>query len=303
MLRRAKRVIMNPSLLVTHTLNRIVTMIPDDELYIKLMWKLSRLNYPLNLSNPQTFNEKLQWLKLHDRNPKYTIMVDKIRVKEWVASKIGEQHIIPTLGVWESPEDIDFDSLPNQFVLKCNHNSGIGVYVCKDKRSMNKKKVIKDLKKGLQQNYYKEGREWPYKNVKPMVLAEKYMEDESGFELKDYKVFNFNGEPKIIEIDYDRFKGHKRHLYDVDWNKIDATIEFPSDPDRSFEKPKVLDQLLSLAKTLSEGIPHVRTDFYIVRDRIYFGELTFFHGSGLEHITPLDFDKQMGSWLILPALT
>jgi hypothetical protein len=294
---------MNPSLLVTHTLNRIVTMIPDDELYIKLMWKLSRLNYPLNLSNPQTFNEKLQWLKLHDRNPKYTIMVDKIRVKEWVASKIGEQHIIPTLGVWESPEDIDFDSLPNQFVLKCNHNSGIGVYVCKDKRLMNKKKVIKDLKKGLQQNYYKEGREWPYKNVKPMVLAEKYMEDESGFELKDYKVFNFNGEPKIIEIDYDRFKGHKRHLYDVDWNKIDATIEFPSDPDRSFEKPKVLDQLLSLARTLSEGIPHVRTDFYIVRDRIYFGEMTFFHGSGLEHITPLDFDKQMGSWLILPALT
>ncbi len=294
---------MNPSLLVTHTLNRIVTMIPDDELYIKLMWKLSRLNYPLNLSNPQTFNEKLQWLKLHDRNPKYTIMVDKIRVKEWVASKIGEQHIIPTLGVWESPEDIDFDSLPNQFVLKCNHNSGIGVYVCKDKRLMNKKKVIKELKKGLQQNYYKEGREWPYKNVKPMVLAEKYMEDESGFELKDYKVFNFNGEPKIIEIDYDRFKGHKRHLYDVDWNKIDATIEFPSDPDRSFEKPKVLDQLLSLARTLSEGIPHVRTDFYIVRDRIYFGEMTFFHGSGLEHITPLDFDKQMGSWLILPALT
>ena len=286
---------MNPSLLVTHTLNRIVTMIPDDELYIKLMWKLSRLNYPLNLSNPQTFNEKLQWLKLHDRNPKYTIMVDKIRVKEWVASKIGEQHIIPTLGVWEAPEDIDFDSLPNQFVLKCNHNSGIGVYVCKDKRLMNKKKVIKDLKKGLQQNYYKEGREWPYKNVKPMVLAEKYMEDESGFELKDYKVFNFNGEPKIIEIDYDRFIGHKRHLYDVDWNKIDATIEFPSDPDRSFEKPKVLDQLLSLARTLSEGIPHVRTDFYIVRDRIYFGEMTFFHGSGLEHITPLDFDKQMGS--------
>ena len=294
---------MNPSLLVTHTLNRIVTMIPDDELYIKLMWKLSRLNYPLNLSNPQTFNEKLQWLKLHDRNPKYTIMVDKIKVKEWVASKIGEQHIIPTLGVWEDPEDIDFDSLPNQFVLKCNHNSGIGVYVCKDKRLMNKKKVIKDLKKGLQQNYYKEGREWPYKNVKPMVLAEKYMEDESGFELKDYKVFNFNGEPKIIEIDYDRFKGHKRHLYDVDWNKIDATIEFPSDPDRSFEKPKVLDQLLSLARTLSEGIPHVRTDFYIVRDHIYFGELTFFHGSGLEHITPSDFDKQMGSWLVLPALT
>lgn len=285
---------------MTHTLNRIVTMIPDDELYIKLMWKLSKLNYPLHLDNPQTFNEKLQWLKLHDRNPQYTIMVDKIKAKEWVASRIGKQYIIPTLGVWEKPEDIDFDRLPDQFVLKCNHNSGLGLYVCKDKRLMNKKEVIKDLKRGLKLNYYKEGREWPYKNVKPMILAEKYMEDESGFELKDYKVFNFNGEPKMIEIDYDRFKGHKRHLYDVDWNKIDATIEFPSDPDRSFEKPKVLDQLLFLARKLSEGIPHVRTDFYIIGNHIYFGELTFFHGSGLELITPFEFDKEMGSWLVLP---
>ena len=300
MLRRLKRVIMNPSLLVTHPLNRIVTMIPDDELYVKWMWKLNKLGYPLHLSNPRTFNEKLQWLKLHDRNPEYTTMVDKIRVKEWVASKIGEQYIIPTLGTWSNPEEIDFDSLPNQFVLKCNHNSGLGLYVCKDKKLMNKKQVIKDLKKGLKQNYYIEGREWPYKDVKPMILAEKYMEDESGFELKDYKVFNFNGEPKIIEIDYDRFIGHKRHLYDVNWNKIDATIEFPSDPNRSFEKPKVLEELLSLSRALSQGIPHVRTDFYIIGDRIYFGEMTFFHGSGLEHITPHEFDIQMGDWLKLP---
>ena len=300
MFRRMMKVIKDPFLVMVHLVEPLLPMVKDDEKYIRYAWRLNRMGYPLDLENPRSFNEKLQWLKLYDRNPAYTMMVDKVKVKKWVAKKIGEEHVIPTLGVWEDPDDIDFDQLPSQFVLKCNHNSGLGMYVCKDKSKMDVKKVIGDLKRGLRQNYYIHGREWPYKDVKPLVLAEKYMVDESGVELKDYKIFNFNGIPKVIEVDYDRFNGHKRNLYDDNWNRIDATIEFPSDPERKFEKPKVLEELLTLAKVLSKGIPHVRTDFYIIGDSIYFGEMTFFHGSGTEHIIPLAFDRKMGDWLTLP---
>ena len=269
----------------------------SDKTYLECKWWI-RNGRKLDLTNPKSFNEKLQWLKLFDRNPLYTTMVDKYEAKKYVAGIIGEEHIIPTLAVYDRVEDIDFDLLPNQFVLKCTHDSG-GIVICHNKAELNKHNAIKKLQKGLKNNFYWYSREWPYKNVKPRIIAEKYMTDGDD-ELKDYKVFNFNGVPKLIEIDYNRFKGHLRNLYSTDWERIDAVIKFPSEPGREFEKPAELNEMLQLASQLSVGIPHVRTDFYIVDGKVLFGELTFFHGSGMEPISPDSFNETMGSWIKLP---
>jgi hypothetical protein len=255
----------------------------------------------LDLENPQTFNEKLQWLKLYDRRPEYTIMVDKYRVRDYIAEKLGEEYLIPLLGVWDDPDDIDFDALPNQFVLKCNHNSGTGMCICKDKSKLDIKKVKKELKKGLKENYFLTGREWPYKDVPRKIICEKYMTDESGTELKDYKIHNFNGQPKFIEVDYNRFVEHKRNLYSTDWKYINATMQYPSDKSKQINKPECLDEMLSLASKLSQGIKYVRTDFYCINNKIYFGELTFYHGSGLDEFKPEEFGLEVGNWLKLPS--
>ncbi len=270
---------------------------PDD-VYLRKLFE-SRLGEKLHLEDPITFNEKLQWLKLYDRNPEYTTMVDKYAAKKWVADRIGEEYIIPTLGVWKHFDDIDFDTLPNQFVLKCTHDSG-GLVIVKDKSKLDKRSAKKKLEKSLKRNFYWVGREWPYKNVPPRIIAEKYMTDESGIELKDYKIFNFNGEPKLIQVDYDRFVEHKRNLYTTDWQYIEAAINYPTDPNHQINRPKQLEKMLDLARKLSDGIPHVRTDFYCIDDRIYFGELTFYHASGFAWFKPESFNQEMGEWLKLP---
>lgn len=271
---------------------------PDDE-YLKKMFSI-RMGKSLDLENPQTFNEKIQWLKLYDRNPGYTTMVDKYAVKEYVANKIGEQYIIPTLGVWDKFDDIDFTTLPNQFVLKCTHDSG-GIAICEDKKTFDMDVARRQICKSLKRNFFYSGREWPYKNVKPRIIAEKYMTDESGIELKDYKVFNFNGEPRIVQVDFDRFKQHKRNLYTTDWKYIEEAIEYPTDPNRRIPRPQNLEKMLEMARILSEGIPHVRTDFYSIEDQIYFGELTFYHESGFGKFSSDAFALQMGKWIKLPG--
>lgn len=275
--------------------------IVNPEFILKKMFK-ERMGYSLDLENPKTFNEKLQWLKLHDHNPLYTTMVDKYAVKKYVAEKIGEQYIIPTLGVWERFDDIDFDELPNQFVLKCTHDSG-SIVVVTDKSKMDKVAAKKKLENGLRYNYYYWGYEWPYKDVPPRIIAEKFMVDESGVELKDYKVFNFDGIPKAIQVDYDRFTNHKRNIYDADWKYIDMSIEYPTDANHQIAKPKNLEKMLELAGKLSEGIPHARTDFYVINDEIYFGEITFYHGAGLEHFMPEKYDGVFGEWIKLPDVS
>jgi hypothetical protein len=269
-----------------------------DERYIKIAYKI-RTGKSLKLDSPVTYNEKLQWLKLHDRRPEYIQMVDKYEAKKYVSKIIGDQYIIPTLGVWNHFDEIDFDKLPKQFVLKCTHNSGGNIIVL-DKDKLNKRKARRYFEKLLKGNFFNNGREWPYKYVKPRIIAEKYMTDESGIELKDYKVFNFNGEPKFIQVDYGRYTEHKRNLYTTEWKYIDASIEYPTDRNVEIKKPEKLDEMLYLAKKLSEGIPHVRTDFYSINDHIYFGELTFYHGSGMEKFMPESFETMVGSWLELP---
>lgn len=271
----------------------------SDEDFLIRKFKVN-CGYDLNLVNPQTFNEKIQWLKLHDHNLEYVKMVDKYLVKGYVSDLIGEEHIIPLLGVWDNPEEIDFDSLPDQFVLKCNHTSGVGICICKDKSMINKKNVIKELRRGMQDDYYIHGREWPYKYVDRKIIAEKYMVDESGVELKDYKVFCFDGEPRLIQVDFNRFTDHHRNLYSPSWKFIDKEILYPNDPNHQIAKPKCLDELLRFSSILSKNIPFVRTDFYIINNKIYFGEMTFYHGSGMEPFRPLDFGVELGNMIHLP---
>ena len=281
-----------PSDLAIILLNRLSPLF-SDRTYIRCLYRLNIGRWP-DLDNPKTFNEKLQWLKLYNRKPEYTIMADKVKAKEWVAELIGQEHIIPTLGVWDDPDDIDFDSLPDQFVLKCNHNSGTGMYICKDKSKIDVEAVKKGLRKGLKENYFLHGREWPYKNIPRKILAEKFMVDESGMDLKDYKIFTFDGVPHFIEVDYDRFICHKRNVYDIDWRYIEMEIEFPTDNKHQIKKPKHLDELLQMAQILAQGTPHLRVDFYVINEQVYFGEMTFFHGSGHEKFIPEEWNDKFG---------
>ena len=271
-----------------------------DKLYLSILF-WCRMGKKVNWKHPQTFSEKIQWLKLYDRRPEYTIMVDKVKAKEHVASIIGEDYIIPTLGVWKNPDDIDFSKLPDRFVLKCNHNSGLGMYICKDKSKMDIEKVKEDLRKGLKQDYFINNREWPYKDVPRRAFAEAYMEDEYG-ELRDYKWFCFDGEVKALFIATDRSKGEHEtrfDFFDENYNHLPFTNGHPN-ADVLPEKPKMFEQMKELAAKLSKGIPHVRIDFYEVGAHIYFGEMTFFHWSGLMPYEPEEWDFIFGSWLKLP---
>ena len=272
-----------------------------DKIYLKVAFR-DQMGYPLDLKNPRTFSEKLQWLKLYNRDPRYTVMVDKVKAKEYVATIIGEEYIIPTLGVWEDPNDIDFGQLPDRFVLKCNHNSGLGMYICKDKSMLDVEKVREELCKGLRQDYFINNREWPYKNVPRRTFAEAYMEDEYG-ELRDYKWFCFNGKVKALFIATDRSKGDhatRFDFFDENFNHLPFTNGHPN-ADIMPDKPKMFDKMKELAAKLSMGIPHVRIDFYEVGDKVYFGEMTFFHWSGLMPYDPKEWDEIFGSWINLPV--
>jgi hypothetical protein len=258
----------------------------------------------LDLENPQTFNEKLQWLKLYDRRPEYTMMVDKYRVRDYIAEKLGEEYLIPLLGVWDDPDDIDFDVLPNQFVLKCNHNSGTGMCICKNKSKLNIKKVKKELKKGLKENYYLTGREWPYKDVPRKIICEKYMTNESETELKDYKIHNFNGVPKVILVCSERFSdiGLHEDFYDVNWKKINLKRPDHSTSEQETNKPKELEKMLLFSEKLSRDYPFMRTDFYEVNGKLYFGEITLYPASGFSRFEPEKWDDWFGEWIELPEI-
>lgn len=266
----------------------------SDSLYLRALYYL-RFNKRLNLKNPKTFNEKLQWLKLYDRKSEYTMMVDKIEAKNWVASNIGDKYIIPTLGVWERAEDINFEMLPNQFVLKTNHDSG-AIIICKDKSVLDIEETRKKLAASLTHDYYLNGREWPYRDVKRRILAEKYMVDESGYELKDYKIFCFDGKPEFIQVDFDRFadSGHKRNLYSVNWDILDFEYGYQSDRSHEIDKPINLEEMLKCASTLSHGHAFLRVDFYSINGSSKFGEVTFFPESGFGKFEPSSIDEKYG---------
>lgn len=273
----------------------------SDEEYLKRKFKVA-MRKELDLENPKTFSEKLQWLKLYDRKPEYTMMVDKYLVRNYIAETIGEEYLIPLLGVWDDPDEIDFDSLPDRFVLKCNHNSGLGMYICRDKSKMDIKAVKAALRKGLRQDYYLSGREWPYKDVPRKIVAEQYMEDTETAELRDYKFFCFDGEVKALFIASERQSATeetKFDFFDADFNHLPFTNGHPNARVLP-QKPRQFEKMKELAAILSKGIPQVRVDFYEVNGRIYFGELTFSHWSGMVPFDPEEWDYTFGSWIKLP---
>lgn len=291
----------NPIILFRVLLSRLGPFIKNDATYLKMRWKISDMQYPLNLDNPRSFNEKLQWLKIHDRKPIYTTMVDKIEAKKYVASIIGDEYIIPTIVVWDSVDDIDWDILPNQFVMKCSHDSG-GIVICKDKSKLDRKSSIQIMKKGLKRHYFWQNREWPYKDVKPRIIVEKYMEDKLTGELRDYKFFCFNGTVRALFVASERQKEGeetKFDFFDEDYNHLPIINGHPNAAIIP-QKPSLFEDMKTLASKLSQGIPHLRVDFYEMNGNIYFGELTFFHWSGMVPFTPVEWDYKFGEWIQLP---
>lgn len=271
----------------------------SDEKHIRKQYSIL-LGQQLNLNNPQSFNEKTQWLKLYDRNTLYTNLVDKFLVRNFVQDVLGEEYLIPLIGTWNSAEEINFEELPDSFVLKCNHNSGFGMCICKNKKQLDVGSVKKQLEQGMRQNYYLQGREWPYKNVERKIIAEKYMVDESGIELKDYKIFTFSGRAKYIQVDYDRFTDHHRNFYTLKWEYVPFTTCYPTNSKHKIEKPYNLDRLIRAAEQLAHaaGDPKfVRVDMYVIGKRIYFGEMTFYHGSGYEKFMPKEYDNYLGQFI------
>lgn len=294
------KLIHNPYRIV-YLLDRLhLSRLIPDRTYLQMKYKAAFAK-KMNLDKPTTFNEKLNWLKLYDRNPKYINLVDKYEVKKIVAELIGEEYIIPTLGVWDRFEEIDFDILPAQFVLKCTHDSG-GLVICKDKSKLDIDKAREKLTKSLRTNFFWQGREWPYKNVKPRIIAEQYMEDEKTAELRDYKFFCFDGTARALFIATERQKEGeevKFDFFDMNFEHLDFCQGHPNST-HPIQKPITFEQMKRLAEKLSIGFPQLRVDFYEVNGKVYFGELTFFHHNGLVPFEPKEWDYKFGSWIKLP---
>lgn len=286
----------------------------DDEKYLKMIWRV-KFGTKLNLDNPKTFTEKLQWLKLYDRKPEYTNLVDKYEVKKIVAEKIGEQYIIPTLGLWNNVDEIDWESLPQQFVLKTTHGSDSGgVVICKNKNEFDRNAAIKKLSKSMRGDVYKTLREWPYKDINKRILAEAYLSDiqnadkqqstrDEQEQLKDYKFYCFGGEPKFMLIASNRFTSHNFNYYDMSFNKLPLTSAVGLQADVMFEKPMQFDEMKRIATILSQGFAHIRVDLYCSGGKVYFGELTFFDSSGYDDFSSEEWNKKCGDWIKLPEKT
>lgn len=275
--------------------------ISNDELFLKLKYR-AYLNRRLDLKEPKTFNEKLQWLKLYNRKPEYTLMVDKYEVKKYVSERVGEEFVIPTLGVWNKVEDIDWDILPNQFVLKTTHGGGGGgVCICRDKSTFDIQKACNELNKSMEQDLFREFREWPYKNVPRKIIAEKFMIDESGKDIKDYKFFCFNGKVEFCKVDFERFVDHHANYYSPKWSLLPfGEVVCTPDFNKEVDCPSNFDKMLKVAEGLAKEIPFARIDLYNIKGRIYFGEITFFPAGGMGEFTPVKTDEEIGQLLKLP---
>lgn len=276
---------------------RLLDFLPDRP-YLRLHY-WSMVHSRLDLAHPVTFNQKLQWLKLYDHKPLYNTLVDKAAVKLYVASKIGEPYVIPTLGMWDSAKDIDFDSLPNQFVLKCTHDSG-GLIICRDKTSLNRVQAAAHIRKTLKTNFYKHNREWPYKDVPRRVIAEQLLLDAQGEMPRDYKFFCFNGVPRVMYIVSNRAVDARNDFFDMDFHHLPMEHGHPN-ADVMPEKPATFEEMKRIAAQLSQGIPHVRVDLYELDGRVYFGEMTLYDWAGFMPFKPAVWDETFGNWLTLPT--
>lgn len=292
-------IIKRPLLFINNTFWYLVQHgIKSDKVYLSFLYWI-RFHERLNLNNPRTFNEKLQWLKLYAHRPIYVTMADKFAVKQYVSRIIGNEYVVPCLGVWDDADDIDFDKLPNQFALKCTHNSGGGRCICKDKTTLDLDQVRKDIAKGLKSNYYLPGRDKQYRDIPKKIIADVFLDDGTGSELRDYKFWCFDGKPTYM---YCTNKGKKiyENFYDMDFNPIDINHGFPRlEPE--IQKPEEFELMKELAAKLSEGIPFVRVDFFDVNHKVYFGEFTFFDWGGLRPFKN-NWDLKLGELIKLPQL-
>lgn len=274
-----------------------------DKPYLQLLYRF-KMGHRLDLKNPKTFTEKLQWLKLYNRKSEFTTMVDKYAVKKYVADIVGDEYIIPTLGVWDNFDEINFDNLPNQFVLKTTHGGGGGgVVICKDKAIFDKALAKHKLEASLRSDIYKSLREWPYKNVPKRIIAEEYKEDDSG-SLRDYKVMCFSGEPKLIQVHMDRFNGaHTQDFYNCNWELLSNYNQKGCVTSGKFvNKPLCLETMLRLSSILSNNLPQLRVDWYVIGSKLYFGEFTFFDAGGFDDFVPESLNEQIGNWISLPQV-
>lgn len=271
-----------------------------DEVFLRKYYK-ARFKKDINLDNPETYSEKLQWLKLHDHNPIYPTLVDKYRAKDYISKIIGEQYVVPLLGVWEKYDQIDFSKLPDQFVLKCNHDCG-GIVICKDKTKFRLNDAKEKIENGLSKDYSDGLREWPYTKVKRCIIAEPYLEDEKTKELRDYKFFCFDGQVVLMFVATDRQNPKeetKFDFFDMDYNHLDL-INGHCNAASIPEKPENFELMKSLASKVSQGFPHMRVDFYEVNGKVYIGELTLYHWSGLVPFKPESWDYELGKYLKVP---
>ncbi|WP_350022544.1 ATP-grasp fold amidoligase family protein [Turicibacter sanguinis] len=292
----------NPKRVVLYLLNINICKIIPDKLFLRLKYRL-RIEKKLDLDNPKSFNEKIQWLKINDRKSEYTIMSDKYKVRDYISDKIGQEYLIPLLGCYDCYEEIDFTILPKKFVLKANHTSG-DVFICTDKEKIDHATLRKTLNRWLKRDYYSIHREWPYKNIEPKIICEEFLEDSLTDDIKDYKFMCFNGEPKLILLCQNRQskKGLEIDFYDIEWNLLDLKREKTPCSNNYSNKPVNYELMKDLAKRLSENIPFVRVDFYEVNNKLYFGEMTFYPAAGFEKFNPEIYDNILGDWIDISTI-
>ena len=278
----------------------IIRSIISDKLYVKYSYRVST-NEKLNLDEPITYNEKIQWLKLYDKNPQYVNLADKYLVRDYISNLIGGEYLVPLIGIYNNVDEIKWSDLPNKFVLKCNHGSGTNI-ICKNKDELDIKDAIKKLKYWMKTNYYWYSREWPYKNIKRKIICEKYLEEPTGESVKDYRFFCFNGVPHFIAVDFnitDKTKT-RRNLYNMNWELMDVGVSYPQQREVIVEKPYSFDKMIEICRILSKGIPHVRVDFFSLGRKFYIGELTLYHQSGHGKFSSDQFAKYVGRLIQLP---
>lgn len=296
LIKKIKKIIRKPKIILMYILARINLKFIPDESFLKLSY-WTHMNKRLNLSSPETFNEKIQWLKLNDRKEIYTTLVDKYAVRKYIEKKIGGQYLIQLFGAYDSFEEIDFEVLPNSFVMKPNHTSG-DIFICKNKNEIDYKKLKKIVQKWLERDYYWVHREWPYKNIKKKIIIEKYIENLSSNGLIDYKLMCFNGKVKcsFLCLNRNSSEGLNVDFYDLKWNKMPFERHYPKS-NQTISKPINYEKMIEYAEILSEGIPFIRVDFYETDEKLFFGELTLYPGAGIEEFTPEKYDYELGSWI------
>lgn len=278
--------------------NGLLNFVPD-RVYLKAVFK-AETGYELDLDHPRTYNEKLQWIKIYDRKPEYVIYADKFRVRKYITEKIGEEYLVPMLGMYKKAEEIPWKELPNRFVLKCNHASGTNI-ICKNKKDLDIKATEKKLNNWLKRNAFWGAREWCYKDIEPCIICEEFIETKDGNTPDDYKFMCFNGIPRLIQVHHDRYGDHTLDYYTPEWNKADLQRIDASKSNIVIERPEKLEEMLSIAERLSADMYYARIDLYYVNGRIYFGEITLYPTGGLSTFTRYEDDLLLGSYIKLPT--